>query len=80
MKIRLSKYGFALAHSEDRTKPYVYFQKAAHITECAKRSLYKCSFIKPVWSNYSLQAACGPPQGFQWLVEAFRKIFKFEIC
>jgi len=35
MKIRQSKYSFALAHSEVRNKPYAYFHKLAYITSHA---------------------------------------------
>jgi len=35
MKTRQIKYSFALAHSIVRTKPYVYFHRAAYITSHA---------------------------------------------
>jgi len=35
--------------------------------------------VKQGWANSSPRAKCGPPQGFQWPTEAFRKIFKSEI-
>jgi len=35
MKTRQSKYSFVLAHSEVRTKPYVYFHKPAYTTKHA---------------------------------------------
>jgi len=35
MKTRQSKYSFALAHVEVRTKPYVFFYKTAYITSYA---------------------------------------------
>jgi len=35
MKTRQSKYSFALAHSEVRTKPFIYFHKTVYITNRA---------------------------------------------
>jgi len=41
MKTHQSKHSFALAHSEVRNKPYVYFHKLAYLTshaECKKKT------------------------------------------
>jgi len=66
MKTRQSKYCFALAHSEVRNKPQVYFHKLTYITttQCVKRRLHKRSLIQPVWSNYRSAGCMWPGTAF----------------
>jgi len=56
MKTRQIKYSFALAHSAVRTKPYVYFHKAAYITSHAVCKKIDCTSV--VWLSQ-----CGPTTG-----------------
>jgi len=75
VKTRQSKHSFALAYSEVRNKPDVYFHKLAYITSHA---VCRKDCISVVWfsqcsATTGAQTACGPPQHFQRSAVSFRK-------
>jgi len=79
MKTRCSNYSFARAHSEVRTKPYVYFHKTVYVTNHAvcKRRLHKRCVNKPVCSNYRPTRCMWPATAFSVARGTIKKKFFF---
>jgi len=73
---RQSKYSFALAHTEVKTKSYVYFHKPSYTTSHAvcKKRLHKRSSIQARGLHVARHSVLSGPRKHS------EKIFRFEIC